>query len=515
MHVKDQLMIGEKSFSLFDHTSSAMLKKWVKLAAYLIMLIAIVLKFKLFLECRDLFIDEINLSRNIITLPFHELFGNLLHHQHAPPFLLFIIKGLTILFGITEYSLRSIPLVASLFSLILFYKLSIGFIKNWAILFPICLFGFSIYIMEYSVSVKQYSTDIFFTLAFVYWTLKLDLENVKAFLIFVIAASLALWFSMPFIFTLASIGFYLLLTKSKKPFDEPFIKCLIMGACWLISFGILYIVNIKGSLESDVIISYHQRDFIPFPSTFEKLIKFKDLIISVFRSMVGKTTVPILFSIMLFFLAFAKCWQQKKAELLLLIGPFFLSIIASMLGYYAFAVRLSLFFLPLLMIMMGIGLGTLITQTNKLKKTPRILIATFLAGLTLLALQRNSGIAYLFKPFHQVQTKNLIQELSTLRKPTEALFVSLNAQPAYLFYTKLHKNPLPNIERNVFLAEWDSNYAEAAKSFKAQGIKRAWFFDAHSFGADKARITKERDAVGKILNHLSDKEANLYYLELQ
>ena len=487
----------------------------LKLICGIIIAFGAAVKLKTFLESRDLFIDELNLSRNLIDLPYHQLFGNLQFNQHAPPFFAMLVKSMGGLLGVSEISLRLTPFLVSLLSLYLFYQLCLMLIKDWAMIFSLMLFSWSIYMLEYAVSVKQYSTDVFFSLLFVYWALKTSLDSRSESFLFCTAGAIALWFSMPLIFILAAIGIYFLVRSfNRNEFQKELPKLLIIGFIWLLSFGFLYLINIKTSLNSEHLLSYHQRDFIPFPDSWEDLQKFKDLMVSVFRSIVGKTTLPIVFAMFLFVLAFAKYFADRDEQLIVLACPIILVTIASVFGVYAFAVRLSLFFLPLVILMMGKGLSLSLQFAKEQPKLQQQIILFILIGLSLLCLPQKNSLAYLAKPFIQVQSKSLILEFAENRIANEPIIISHNAVPCFDFYTRLHKKPIIIDREHISFAKWETNYKSLAESFKDSGFDKLWLLDSHSYGMDKVHVDQQRDEIGSILIKLEDINSNLYYLEL-
>ncbi len=481
---------------------------------YAILLFGVVLRLKLFLEGRDLFIDEINLVRNIFDLNYAHLFGSLQHEQHAPPLFLLLLKFTSELFGFSVYSLRLLPFLLSLSSLYVFYRLASYFFKDWTILYPLALFSFSIHFLEYGIFVKQYAGDIFCSTLLVYFALIIDWHNNKSVLLYALFGILSVWFSMPSIFVLAGIGFYMLSNLLKKEKNSlSLIPILVIGTLWVLSFLVLYVVNIQASIASDNLMDYHQRDFIPPPTSIESILKFKDLMISVFRSVVGKTTVPIIANILFFLTGLWILFKTKNNKAILLIAPFVFCIIASILGYYAFAVRLTLFMLPFIMILIGFGVQFYYNLIKPLKIKVQLLFLSFLIPLLSLSFLSNNGLKYLSKSYRQVETKKLINIISGETKTELPIYVSYNAVPFFVYYTEIDNQTIPVNSDNVIFGTYSSNLKDKLQPYKIKGKEQAWVFDAHSFGRDLKNINKQIQESGTIIRQHEAEEARLILIE--
>ncbi|HEX6657590.1 MAG TPA: hypothetical protein VF065_05885, partial [Ilumatobacter sp.] len=87
---------------------------------WVVVAVGVVLRIARFLDNRSLWLDEAFLAINLTEKSFSELFGRLEFLQSAPVGFLLAQKSVITLLGDSEYSMRLIPLLASIASLILF-----------------------------------------------------------------------------------------------------------------------------------------------------------------------------------------------------------------------------------------------------------------------------------------------------------------------------------------------------------------------------------------------------------
>lgn len=178
-------------------------------------------------------------------------------------------KSSFLLFGISEYSLRLFPLIVSLVSLPLFYKVAGYFLNKKAALISLFFFAISDSLIYYSIEIKQYTFDIFVSLLIYAGILKFIKDNnltKKRIMILTLIGILAPWFSHPAVFTLASLGLVLLLLSIQKRNWGQTVYLLVIEICWLLSFAVNYFISTKVISESVYLLTIWKDFFIPIPS---------------------------------------------------------------------------------------------------------------------------------------------------------------------------------------------------------------------------------------------------------
>ena len=479
--------------------------KYLSHLSILILIIGAILRLKVYLDNRDFFIDEINLCRNIVTKNLAELLQPLEFGQHAPPLFLTISKWISQIGGISEYSFRLLPLIAGLASLVVFYKLCRHFIAGPALVFPVTLFSFSTYLVEYSTTAKQYSIDVFTCLLLTYFALKIKKgRNLFAFSLF---AAICVWLSMPSIFILAAIGFYLLAENYKvNKFENlnSYRSIILFGTCTLASFGIYYFLILSNSLSSDYLQDFHLQYFLPVPDSKEDTLLFIENIVSLFRSIVGKTTIPIITAILLYAIGISSYWKKSKSEVILLVGPILFCLVASMLSMYSLLIRLTLFLLPFLMLTMGIGLESLFEKIKILPKKFTFVSYLILTTLIVLCIPQRNALHFFAKPLLKEQSKASLKFIEDHTQNESPIYILHNAEPAFTYYTRINDKKIVLLSEELFFAKWDSDFRRKAKEWKNAGHEKVWIFDCHTFGEPLKKIQREINEAGKVVDEFVD-----------
>ena len=216
-----------------------------------IWLIAIILRVKTFLVGRPLWHDECSVALSLLDRNMFDFLRPLEHFQCAPPIFMSLSKLLTYIFGLHEYTLRLIPLAASILSLPAFYFLSKEFLKSkWLILAVNFLFAINYQLIYYSQEFKQYSSDVLISILTLYFLLKTDLEklNTKQTVTFGIIISLLPLMAFPTAFIIFP---YILMQifKYKKAIIKKMSLFLIPS---FIIFTIYYVTVVAASHASQI-----------------------------------------------------------------------------------------------------------------------------------------------------------------------------------------------------------------------------------------------------------------------
>src|SRR3990167_6168457 len=120
------------------------------LALAIIIALGIFMRFSGYWANRSIWLDEACLALNVINKSFLDLIVHPLDdNQAAPVAFLLLTKLLVSTLGRNEYVLRLIPFLASLGSLVIFYKFLVKFASRKVALIALVLFSISIHLMRY------------------------------------------------------------------------------------------------------------------------------------------------------------------------------------------------------------------------------------------------------------------------------------------------------------------------------------------------------------------------------
>lgn len=146
------------------------------------LLLGFVLRLRGFLSGRSLWLDEASLALGFVDAQLAELLLNPLpNFQSAPPGFIAMSFLLISVFGLSEFSVRILPLVASLASVVIVYLVSKKYLKNFiALAFLIGVFSLSPVLVYYASEFKQYSFDVL-AVSFFVLTLNTNLNTLSKF----------------------------------------------------------------------------------------------------------------------------------------------------------------------------------------------------------------------------------------------------------------------------------------------------------------------------------------------
>ena len=468
-------------------------------------------RFNVYFQNRSLIIDEANLARNIYEKDYVDLFKAFDYQQYAPPLFSVLAKGVTRLLGVNEFALRLPSLLAGIFSLILMLMIVNLLIaidsSRWYVLL---LFSFSIIAIRYSTEFKQYSTDAAITLFFIFWALKCKDKdfNVSLTVKWAVLGALAIWFSMPIIFALASIGMAFLY-KSRKNNKTILTYLLPLGTTWLLSFGIYFYLLLYNDAHTEGLLNYHSSFFFNFfPADLASITQNLNLAESLFRSTTDKTTFSIIWAILTFIVGVIFLIRKKRFVAILLISPILLCLIASHLQLYSLIERLTLFMIPLFMVIMGIGISYLWGKSNNVVK---LLLVTSM----LISVVNKNGYQYFWLKLEKEDSKSVMLYLSTHRTEDELIYVQSDGVPAFIFYNEMYDRAW-NF-KNYHLANWKEEPSEViSKILKSSTDDKFWLFLSHTF--PKKNIEKNITSANKIaieVDRYISVQASTYYFKLK
>lgn len=458
----------------------------MKKLLFALLFLGMALRLVVFLQNRSLFLDEANLARNIIEKPIEQFFQPLDYEQHAPPLFLTIEKGSSKILGNTEYSLRLFPLIMSLVGLLFFLLLLLNrFEATTWLWFPLALLLFSTEMIRYATEAKQYIVDSSLGIVLFWLAVQLnpDFWNRKTAILWAVAGCVFIWLSMPVVFILAGIGLYYLYSFIEQKEYQKLWELGLVIISWLVSFGFFYWLILRPSLATDLLVDYHRTHFLPIvPQNAEEWTKAGKILLGLFRIPFGFTTLAYLSGIGLVIMGIYRLFQQNKGLLILLTCPILTCLLASGLGLYSLMPRLSLFLVPVLLLLVSFGISQLWNLNNQWIK-----YALFLIFVVLIV--QKGGYEYFYKKLEIEELKPIMMEMNTKQLPGDFVYVHNEAVPAFLFYQHLHKNPIPFSKSKIYPAKWDERPGPLLRQDKAPG--RIWLVFSHQISTHAQNMQKD------------------------
>jgi len=461
-------------------------EKWPRLIAFIVMGVGIALRVKMFLMNRSLFIDEANLAINIFDRGYLELLQPLSREQFVPPIFLWFTEFISRFIGATEYAVRLYPLICGILAIPLFYRITNKLQHPWFALYPLVVFCFNDFVVKYSVTFKQYSSDVLVTLLFLAMALHYTSMNTgKRFLFWLLAGMGAIWLSMPVVFILSGVGIYYLVNGWRAGKNNQLVYTSLAIAGWLVSFGAYFLVLLKHQVGSEYLQDFHEGYFLPFPPmSAEELQTFTSLSLQFVVILFNNTVLAYLWGIVTVLAAIYAIYKRYASQIILLVLPIVACYAASALNFYSLIPRLTLFLLPLFLILISVGAETLFRmrfQFNQVLKIAIVVVMVITAA--------DAGAYTYFANRHErEEIKQLLRYFNDNKTNEQYLYVHHGAEPAFELYTKVYTYRENFSYTNVYEAEeWehDQNIEKKFSSYPEDA--EVWVLFTNTWPHQQAR----------------------------
>lgn len=432
-----------------------------------VLIAGLLLRLVVYLQNRNLALDEQSLALNICERDWTGLFCCLDYQQHFPPFSLVLVEWMTQLTGISDSSLRFWPFLAGVLSLYLFYRIAKKeFQFPWL---PLLIFAGSVFVLRYQTEFKQYSLDILASVLFLFFLTRpkekwrTHRPAIGLFFLF------SFWFSMPAIFLVAALWLF------------AYVRKLIWRKqLWFLSLGIglsfvfLYLVNLDESVASDHLQTYHEQYFLQLhPANWGQNV---DLLLSLLGAWLDSTAFTIGAFLLLFALGVLNKRQRWSVAAILLV--FLLTGIASFGHFYSFIPRLLLFWVPLLLWIIALGFDRTVGFLES-RKIPRVVTWTTVILLFVFPLNfYQQGWAYFFNNYVVDRPLEVMQQVENSIKPGDAIWVTQYGSRAVNYYSGCTGQSALN---NHFIRYFDHPFSQDSilNALDNSSEKRIWILDTH------------------------------------
>jgi len=379
---------------------------------------------------RSLWADEAFLALNLLHRDWHGLLAPLDLNQGAPIGFLYAMKTALFLFGNHECALRLVPLLTGLAALPMFYLVCRRLFAPCERLLALLLFATLGSLIYYSAEAKQYSSDVLFTLIFLWLALRLEHAgwNRNRAWGFAAAGALGLWFSHPLIFILTAI---LLVQFGDALQRENWPECrllLLPGLLWLASFGLFYVVSLSHLNGNPRLLGFWEgNDAFPPHNLKAPAWLIGALLRKVFTGTLW---------IGGFYLAACALWLMGHFRLLgrdrktwfLLVTPILVTLIASALRRYPFSERLLLFLVPIYILLLVKGVELMRNGPRPFMR-PLLFVLIFFLALG----WRHSLVSHTFRLKNPVRP--MIAQLAGRAQARDFILV-LIARPLFDYYAE-------------------------------------------------------------------------------
>ncbi len=436
---------------------------WLKYLAYALLLLGILLRLVYWWQDKDLFIDEVNVVRNLYERNYMALTKPLNYEQYAPPIFLWVEKTLSLMFGFGEKGLRLYSLLTGIAALLFFYKLALKYVSHRVVWYPLALMASGFMYIYYSAVVKQYMPDMLLAILLVWLASALNIFNTKGVrfvVIWVLVGSVAIWSSMSSVFILAAVGLYYFLQLVEKKAYPKIGLLAMMAIAWLAQFAFYYVSILVDQIHSDYLQKFHAPYFLTFDYSSVAVDHNLAILENLLGDMGGFTTIAIGFNVLLFLVGCVALFRQKKSTFVLLVLPVLFTILAAFIKQYTLIPRATLFMFPLVLLVMSVGLKTIFSFKKIYLTLPAIALCIINFN--------NIRATKLFTQFYgQEEITMGFDYFKEHQITANQVFITHLTKPAFIYYTTIH----PEKENYAFLknadtTNWDTNFAHLVEGRK-------------------------------------------------
>jgi hypothetical protein len=392
-----------------------------------------------FLQNASLNGDEAMLALSIGPRSFRQLLQPLDYGQVATVPFLWAERLVTVVGGVSGYTLRVIPLLAGIGLLWVVYRLAQELLGRIEALVALALTATAFPLIRYSVEVKPYILDSLGSAGLIWLTVRLldKLEDRRLWAWLAVSGAVGVFLSAPALLVGGALLVGLAIAAVRRRRPHLLLRLAFLGALWGGIFGAAYVNWYATNASAPYMRAYWAEAFLRpgIPRFFSRLWRgLGDLscTLTCWRGFADLSPLLLLLALV----GLANMARRRGPErAVLLAGPILAAFGASALGQYPIATRLVLFSAPFLAILVAAGAVAVATTIEH--SWPRIrarwVLLLFLYPSLILAAR-----LALAPPsdwgFHGDEVRPLA-ELYRLRDGREPAYIFPRTVAAWLFHT--------------------------------------------------------------------------------
>lgn len=485
-----------------------------KTISYAVIFLGVALRLRQYLSGRSLWADEAMLALNIVNRNFAQLFQPLDYDQGAPLGFLLVEKLFNSILGRQELVLRFFPFLAGLASLWLFYRLLLSLREapraerrtqsadeaaRRINLLALALFAVNPQLIYYTSESKQYIVDVAVALGLLLLAIPVfsNQQHRRNYIYLALGGIFGLWFSHPALFVLAGIGVALVIQFLRARDFQNLRTAFVIGLLWVANLTLLYFINLRTLSQNDYLANYWAAGFLPLPP-WSDLNWLNELIVYQF----GVQFLLLLVLILILAGWFVLFREQKSLAVAFVFTAIF-AFTASALRLYPVSGRLSLFLIPLGILLLGKAVEFLHNYFS-FNKLASIGLTAILSAFLLFQPCVTSFNDFI-SPRYYEHIRPTMQVLADSWKDGDALFVTAWAEPAFRFYAPFYG--LENVEYvSSRIEDYPDGEALKRRISPLIGKKRVWVLFSHVY---EQGGFNERDYLVAYLNQIGEKRREI------
>lgn len=479
---------------------------WKNINVSIAYILPFVLLIVVYYANRSLFLDGLNLARNIAEGSFVDLTSPLKYEQSAPLLFLYISKFITLVFGISEYSLRLLPLFSGVACIYLFGQTLRRLLHTKYVLLGIVWFGTHAMVIRYATEFKQYITDAFVCILLIWLALKWDKLSDKNIYAVGLLGTISIWLSMPSVFVLFGLIIYYLHIQYKA--KKSVMSVLVLGGWFVINFALEYLMILRPAIHSDHMQNFHQNYFLQgIFWDMDSLNHDFGLIVSMIRMAVGKSGIAIAVAMTLIAMSIYDLIKNKKSLGLLLILPIVAVLGASIMGKYSLIERLMLFSLPIIFLLILLGFQIVVEKLKAFNNAIKYSILGVIGIAFLAGFVQTQGLKYFITPLEIEDNRTSLTHINQHSKHANTIICTQLAFPAFSYYTMHDKNFKNMNLGNAIAAKYDESVVTLATNQSKKDEAEVWVLMGHMLESEISQLIIDLEKKGQIKNSYRTKRS--------
>lgn len=437
-----------------------------------------------FFFSRSLWIDEASAAISIASRDFAGLTRPLENSQTAPIGYIMLTEVADVLLGPGEMSLRLLPLLSGIATLLLFHRIASRLLQPAEGLVALSLAALLNWMVYFSNEFKPYSVDAAATAALLLCGLPIaqNRANWPRVALFGLVATVCVWVSFTATFIVAAVGLPLIIAFWRRGRRGETIRIALACGVAAANFAANYMLFMRQLTGNPLMERVWSHLFMSIPPSPNWLVgRFVDFFTDPFgATFPGLAAAVLLLGVVWF-------WRHHRVLLAMALLPVCFTLAASALHLYPAGTRVLLFAMPLALLLMAGGLRLILNVKQEGK-----LIFAIIAALLLLhpCVERLKG----FKaPFEKEEIRPVLTLMGQSVQPDDTIYLYTNAHFHYDYYVK-HAGLIPELKS--FEPVRGSNgrfnwHAYTEDLNRLRGKRRVWFVFAHIWkwsGVDEDRF---------------------------
>jgi len=491
---------------------------WSLAALLATILLAVAARLAQYLSNRSLWLDEAYLALNILHRDFGGLLRPLDNHQVAPPLFLWAVKLAVSLWGDSEMVLRLVPLIGSILSLPLVYRVARRIAGPTGAWIATAMLGWSQPLIYYASEVKPYATDALAAIAAFALALPLieGLEDgqpsCQRLILTGLLGALLPWFSYPATFVLGGLGVAMLVGPVARRQFRLALSRSIPLLIWGVSLIGLYGAVLRVGLRDEFLRTFWRDFFAPFPP--RSLTDLYWYLQAWFDFLVFAGGLPFYgLATFAWLVGGIALWRSGRRPLALaLLLPLIGATVASMLKLYPLYIRVMLFAVPPVFLLVALGGETV----YRILSAHSRLIGVLWVGLLLLHPFYRS-LTVLRTPWTNEEVRPAIQYIRDHWQEGDRIYVYHGAAPVFAYYAPRFGLDDPNLYQRGRSS--DGDFAILQEDVDRLPRGRVWFLFSHIYTfnglSEQVFLLSLLDQQGVRLDQLETQGAAVFLYDLR